>query len=617
MGLNAIFAVVFNKIKSIISQNLVVSITLIVTLIVYSKFLFFGHISWDDPEMVFKNKFVKAFDVNALFSNHFVGNYIPITMLVHAIGWLFFENNDGGHHFINLLFHLVNGILVYQLGKRFFKNDVIANLGAVIFLLHPMQVESVGWIGELKNVLSTTFYLTGVLSYLNFTEHSKMKDYVLCLLFFVLGSLSKSSVVIFPLALICVDILIQKKISLKFIVNKIPFILLAILFGIINIKTQTADQFINHSHEFPFYQRIGFAGFALLKYLILFLVPVDLSVIYPYPEITNSVFVVGFSGLLIITALIFLFVKQKKYPALAILLFILANLILVLQFLPFGEVLYADRYMYVPLIGFAWLIGLVISKLKIQPTIISVIFIVLFSVFSFARVNDWKSALNLYEDINKKYPNQFIVLNSAGVESMFLNEDNKALEYLNKAVSVAPRNYKGFYNRGLLYLKNNKPEDAIKSFNQVIELYEYSKAYVGRANAYYALGDFPKAINDANYVLKAEPNNTRAHFVLGNCYNDLNRLDDAMNEYNKCIELDNAEAEFYFKRAIVYGKKQDFKTCITEIDMCLQLNPNYFEAYYWRGVAKVNLKQGACEDFKIAAQKNYQPAIDAFNKYCR
>jgi tetratricopeptide (TPR) repeat protein len=90
----------------------------------------------------------------------------------------------------------------------------------------------------------------------------------------------------------------------------------------------------------------------------------------------------------------------------------------------------------------------------------------LFSVFSFSRSLDWKSAINLYEDINKKYPNQFLVLNSIGVESMFLNENEKALDYLNRAVSVAPRNYKGFYNLGLLYLKNNQPEQAIKSFNQ-------------------------------------------------------------------------------------------------------------------------------------------------------
>ncbi|MDO8999953.1 MAG: tetratricopeptide repeat protein [Bacteroidota bacterium] len=593
------------------------TVALIVTCIVYYKFLFFGHISWDDPEMVFKNKFVKEFDIKGLFTNHFVGNYIPITMFTHSIAWLLFENNDGAHHLINLLFHLTNGILVYKIGQRLFKNNSIANIGALIFLLHPMQVESVGWISELKNVLSATFYLAGILSYLNFTETSKTQDYILCLLLFVLGCLSKSSVVIFPITLICLDILIHKKISTKYILNKIPFLLLAILFGIINIKTQTADLFINHAHEFPYYQRIGFAGFALLKYLVLFLLPVNLSVIYPYPEINTSVFAVGYAGILSVALLLFVFIKQKKYQALAIVLFIIANLILVLQLLPFGEVLYADRYMYLPLVGFGWLTGLTISKLKIQTNIIAFVCIIIFSVFSFARGNDWKNALTLYEDINKKYPNQFLVLNSMGVESMFLNEDNKALDYLNMAVSVAPRNYKGFYNRGLLYLKNNQPEQAIKSFNQTLELYNYPKAYIGRASAYYMLGDFPKAINDANYVLELEENNTKAHFILGNCYNDLNRLDDALKEYNKCIEFEKDEAEFYFKRAIVFGKKQDFKNSINQINVCLLLNPNFFEAYYWRGVAKINLKQNACEDFKIAAQNNFQPAVDAFNKYCR
>jgi tetratricopeptide (TPR) repeat protein len=608
---------VFIKLKNIISQNFVLSIALIITAIVYFKFLFFGHISWDDPEMIFKNKFVKEFDVKALFTNHFVGNYIPITMLMHAIAWLFFENSDGAHHFVNILFHLINGVLVYQLGKRLFKNELVSNLGAIIFLLHPMQIESVGWISELKNVLSTTFYLVALLYYLNFIDSSKKKDYILCLLCFILGCLSKSSAVVFPVILICLDIFIRRTISLKFIINKAPFLLLAIVFGIINIKTQTADLFINHSHEFPFYQRTGFAGFALLKYLILFLFPFNLSVIYPYPATNISVFVIGFCVIAGLLVLIFLFIKQKKYSALSVLLFIIFNLILVLQFLPFGEALYADRYIYVPIIGFAWLLAMALSKLKLRATIISIVFIALLSVLSFARSNAWKSAIILYEDIDKKYPDQFIVLNSAGVESMLLNNDTKALEYLNKAVFIAPRNYKGFYNRGLLYLKNNKPNEAIKSFNQAIALYDYSKAYVGRASAYYALQDFPKAINDANYVLRTDGNNTRAHFVLGNCYNDLNRLQDAINEYNKCIELDNNEAEFYFKRGIVNGKKQDFNACINDMNVCLKLNPDYYEAHYWRGVAKVNLKQNACEDFKIAAQKNYQPAITAFNKFCR
>lgn len=605
------------SLKKVFKDHIILCLAVILSCIVYSKFIFFGHISWDDPEMVFKNEFVKEFNVKGLFTQHFVGNYIPITMLVHAINWFLFENNNWGHHAINILLHLFNGLLVYRLGKNLFKNDLVANVGAFVFLLHPLQIESVGWISELKNVLSTTLYLAGLLSYLNFSENSKKKNYLLCFLFFILGSLSKPSVVVFPLSLICIDIIMRQSFSFKFLLNKIPFLAVSVVFGLINIKTQTADLFINHAHEFPYYQRFGLAGFALIKYLLLFLFPVNLSVIYPYPEVKTQVFVLGFGFLLLLTGLIVFLIRKKKISSAMLILFVLVNLILVLQLLPFGEVLYADRYMYVAIIGFAWLLGFLLSKLKLQPFYICVTLMFVFSVFSFARVNVWKNALTLYEDILKKYPTQFIALNSAGVESMFLNEDARALEYFNKAAITAPLNYKGFYNRGLLYIKNKQPELAIKSFNQSIELYDYAKAYTGRASAYYMMGDIPKALNDANFALQKDAGNARAHFVIANCYNDMNRLEEAMVEYNKCIELNKAEADFYFKRGIVYGKKQDFNSCLNDLLVCLQLNPDYYEAYYWKGVAKINLKQNPCEDLKIAAQRNFEPAIIAFNKYCR
>src|SRR5690606_15240794 len=129
-------------------------------------------------------------------------------------------------------------------------------------------------------------------------------------------------------------------------------------------------------------------------------------------------------------------------------------------------------------------------------------------VMSYGRIKVWKSAIHLYKDIIKKYPNEFIALNSAGVESMFLNEDLKALEYFDRAVEVAPRNYKGFYNRGLLYLKNGRPKDAILSFNEALDLYDYGKAYTGRASAYYLLNDIPKAMNDANKALQMDNKNS-------------------------------------------------------------------------------------------------------------
>ncbi len=605
------------SIKQIFNQHFIFVIAIVLTIVIYFKFLFFGHISWDDPEMVFKNKAVQNFDIKLLFTNHYVGNYIPVTMLVHSLSWFFFENNDGAHHAINILFHLINGFLIYNLSKRLFNNNLIANIAALIFLLHPLQIESVGWISELKNVLSTTFYLSGLIFYTKYLNNKSQKNYFLTLLLFVLGCLSKSSTVVFPLTIICIDIISNKKITFGFLINKIPFLIIAIIIGIINVRSQTTDQFINYAHAFPWFQRIGLAGFALVKYIVLFAFPFDLSVIYPYPIIKNSVLITGYIFLTGLIVTFYLLIKNKKTDWLYVILFIVVNLILVLQLLPFGEVLNADRYMYVPIIGFAWLTGFLFSKIKIHAKIISLSFMILLFVFAFIRSSAWSSAINLYEDIIKKYPTQFIALNSAGVEYMFLNNDAKALEYLNRAVTAAPYNYKGFYNRGLLYLKNNKPDLAIKSFNQSLELYNYKKAYVGRASAYYMLKDIPKAINDANNVLLLDPNNARARFVLANCYNDLNKLDDALKEYNKCIEINPDDPDYFFKRAIVYGKKQNFNQCLNDLSICIFLNPTYYEAYYWRGVAKVNLKQDPCEDLKVAARNNLEPAVTAYNKYCK
>ena len=287
-----------------------------------------------------------------------------------------------------------------------------------------------------------------------------------------------------------------------------------------------------------------------------------------------------------------------------------------LQFIPFGEVLYADRYAYIPLIGFAWIIGMMLEKVPVyfKNTIrLSALFLILLSFF---RCQVWSSGVNLYTDILRNHPNSFVALTSVGAEYMFQNDDKKALEYFIKSIKVSPENYKGHYNLGLLMIKKNRPKDAIESFNKSIFIFDYPKAYIGRATAYYMLGNLPNAMADANHVLNSDKNNAKAHFVLGNCYSEMNQLENAMSEYNTCLSLNNKEADYYFKKAIVFGKKQDFVSSLTTLDTSINLKPDLYEAYFWRGVAKANLKRNPCEDFKIAAQNNYAPAINAYNKYC-
>jgi tetratricopeptide (TPR) repeat protein len=273
--------------------------------------------------------------------------------------------------------------------------------------------------------------------------------------------------------------------------------------------------------------------------------------------------------------------------------------------------------MYVPLIFFAFLVYELFSKLKFNHKNVLYAALLIFPLVSFTRARVWKSSVTLYSDIIKKYPSSFVALNSLGVELMMRNEDAEALTYLNEAVKAGPRNYKGYYNRGLLLLKMKKPEAAIKSFNQTIELYDYHKAYVGRASAYFMINDLAKASQDAEYVLKAEPNNLKALFIMANINNQLNKLDEAIRQYNSCITGDPEDPDFYFKRAIAFGKKGNFELSSSDLSICIQLNPTYFEAYYWRAVAKINLKQNPCEDLNIAARNGIEPAIKSLNKYCR
>jgi len=603
--------------KKILSEHLLLITAIALTLAIYSKFLFFGHISWDDPEMVFKNKVTKEFDLKAMFSGHYVGNYIPFTMILHAFVWKIFGNFNGGHHLINILLHLVNGILVYFIANKFFSNKKISGLTTLIFLLHPLQLESVGWISELKNVLSATFYFISVLYYFRYSETNKTNQYIYSFLFFTAGCLSKSSVVILPLTLIGIDVFLKQKIKISFIGNKIPFFIISLLFGIINLKTQAADLFINYSHAFPYHERLGYAGFALLKYLFIFLAPYNLSVLYPYPSDKILALVIGFVFLLFMVALIFHFYRKKNYTILALVFLCISSLVIVLQFVPFGEVLYADRYMYTPLLFFTLLLLFLFHRLKVNLNYFSYFLVAVLPVITYLRMDVWKNSSNLYSDILKKYPNSFVALNSLGAELMMQNNDAKALDYLNKSVKVSPHNYKGYYNRGLLFLKTNEPKSAIADFNKAVELYDYNKAYIGRASAYYMLQDIPNAMKDANYVLLKDSKNVKALFVLANCLNSTGKLDMAIDLYNRSIEIADDEPDFYFKRAIAYGKKQDFIACLNDLDKCIGLNPSYFEAYYWRGVAKVNLKQDPCENFKIAAQNNIQSAVQALNNYCK
>ncbi len=609
-----------NKLNPPLKINPSIILLLVIAIafpLIYSNLFSANFISWDDADYVLENQDVHLFHIKHFFSKSYIGNYHPITMLSYAIDWKLFGKSAFGYHVENIVWHFANTILVFMLCQKLLKNNLKALIVALIFALHPTQIETVAWIAERKNVIATFFFLSSLMIYIKFLITKNNNFLLFTFLLYFVALLCKPSVIVFPFILFIIDHFYNEPFSKKNLFQKLPFLLLAFVFGIVTFSAQQSGKFINENHAYPIYERIGYAGYAIIQYLYKLLVPINLSVIYPYPTNKTVSIIFGYLVLVVLGMVIYKLYKTKKNTILFGLLFFITNLLLVLQFIPFGEVLTADRYLYLPIIGISIILISLFSLKEKQLKIIGITLLFVLGSLSFLRSKVWQNSISLFNDTLKKQPHSFVVLNSLGAEYMLVKNYEKANNYLNKAINENINYYKGYYNRGLLYAQTNRFDKALNDFNKTIELKKYPKAYIARANVYYTLKDFPKALADAQEVLKTDPLNIKANYVIATCYDDLNQLDKALNYYNKAITKYTEEPLYFMRRGILFGKQQNFSACLNDLNTCTTLSPSFAEAYYWKGVAKVNLKENPCSDLKAAVNLGFMAAQQSINIYCK
>lgn len=600
-----------------LKNSLYVLGSLLVFCIVYFKLMSAGFVSWDDSDYLLENKDVHTFNLKALITNVYLGNFHPLTMLNYAFDWKLFGANPKGYHIENLIWHFANSILVFYFITSLLKEKSIALLITVVFAFHPLQIETIAWIAERKNLISTFFILISLLFYLKNSQKNKIVYLVLTLLFFCFSLLCKPSFIIFPFILILIDWFLNQNISKQNIIQKISFVIISILFSIITLKAQSDGGFINEKHSFQIHERIGYAGYAIGQYIYYFFNPTNLSVIYPYPQNKTMGLIFGYLLITVFTFVIYKSYKTKKTVLFFGLLLFIINLLLVLQFVPFGEVLTADRYMYFALIGLSVSVFGFIKLSNKQITIITIFLVIVLGSLSFLRLNVWQNSIALYKDILIKNPHSYIALNSIGAEYMKKSEFKLSEKYYNQSIYENSQFYKSYYNRALLYSITNENKKAISDYTKSIELNNYYKAYVGRATLYYLMKDFPKAMADAESALLLNPNNPKANFVLATCYDDLNQLDKALYHYNNAIQINTEDPTLFLRRGILFGKQQKLELCLQDFENCTKLKPDYAEAYYWKGVVKINLKQNPCFDLKKAVDLGFLEAQKPLSKYCQ
>ena len=544
----------------------------------------------DDHVQVVENPFVRSLNfesIKGIFTTYFVGMYQPVTTIIYAATNTFFGMKPTAFHGLSLLLHIINSLLVFKLLRSFLKSNNLPVVLTAVFVTHPMQVESVAWVSAFSNLLFSFFFLLAFWFYIRYKNEGNIKFWTYCLVLFILSCLSKSAAVIFPIVLFAYDYFSSAKFELKLFFQKIPFLLISLIFGIVTLLgRETAGHLSDLSAAFSSIDRVFLVSNSFLFYPIKFLLPYPLSAFYPYPELTDghlpSLFYLS-PILLIVIALGLFKVRNKKLIIFGSFWFII-TIFLVLQFVPFGNQITTDRYIYLPLFGLLLILGSALQKVKESNLLVAaVIPIFILTTTSFQRVQIWQNDQTLWESVIETHPTVSQAYNNLGSFALKQNQSQQAFNYFNQAIQIQPNYADAYSNRGNLYAQAGNSSAAIKDFDTAIRLRPHADAYFNRANE----------------------------------FSNLNRLNEAISDYSESIKLD-PRADSYTNRAFAYLKIQKVTLAQQDLKKAQQINPRYARAYFLEGIIEQNIgnKNAACSAFLKAANLGEANARKTYNQNC-
>ncbi len=330
----------------------------LVTLAIYLPVLHDGFVNFDDDDYVTNNRVVKngltPAGIHWAFTTFHSANWHPVTWLSHMLDCQLFGLNPAAHHFVNALIHSANAALLFLLLLRLTKLKWPSLIVAALFAWHPLHVESVAWISERKDVLSTFFALLALLSYAKFAKENCRRSFWFALIFFALGLMAKPMLVTLPFVLLLLDFWPVQRFSnstiQRLLVEKIPFFLLAAGSCVVTFLAQRAEA-VRTLKQVSLSLRLENAVAACATYLFQIFWPANLAVFYPMPEkIAPPAIILSATALILISGLAWR--ARKNSPCLITgWLWFLGALVPVIGLVKVGDAAHADRYTYFPAVG--------------------------------------------------------------------------------------------------------------------------------------------------------------------------------------------------------------------------------------------------------------------------
>jgi len=618
---------------------------LLLTLVVYFPSLKNTFVSnWDDGGYIIANEMIRNISWKSIvymFTHFHLGtNYHPLTTLTNAIEFHFFGLNPQPYHFNNLILHLLNTALVFYFVKLLIKNKNGALLAALLFGIHPMHVESVAWVSERKDLLYTFFFIAALCTYLFYLQKEKRRTllYISTFILFILSCLSKAMAVCLPIVLLLLDYYVGRKISKKTILEKIPFLVISLVIGIVAIQAQKAIGAIDPDMDYNFFDRILFSCYGLMMYLWKLFVPIHNSCFYNYPAKQNGHYpIIFYLAPILILAIAYGIYKTKKLKKEILFSagFFITTIFLVLQILPVGSAIIAERYTYLSYTGVFFLLAtgcntLIQNKKEVFNLFIAALIIITLtlSVLSYKASMLWKDGLTLLEHAFKTekydvcglhYKNLAIAYfysgqyekaahyytnainktkNNAGlycdrgVSFYKLGAHEKAIADLSYVINKESNNLNAYHYRGLAYFELHKYPEAIYDLSKAIELNPtYIDHFYSRGLAYYIIGNYTEALKDYNFLVQHNNFSTEIYNNRGLIYLKLKQYDKALTDFNSAIEYDSINSNAWFNKGLVYDETGHVNEAIDSYTKAITYNPEYVYSYKNRATAYLKIKQ--------------------------
>ena len=553
---------------------------LAITFVAFIPVLGAGFVSWDDGEYVLQNTALRNADLKTVLTTPMQGNVHPLTMLTLFINYLVSGEDAWSYHLLNLALHLVNCVLVFRLAMSLSKgNSIISFTTAILFGIHPIHVESVAWVSERKDVLYGLFFVAGLITYTKYVDSNSQRHYWLSILYFVLSLLSKPSAVVFPLALLCVDLLRTRKVTAKVLVEKIPFFALSLAMGIATFVAQQQAGSFGKIH-IDTSNKILYGFYGIMMYIVKMVMPVNLAVFYPFPAMNVKLPVEYYIAPVFFIGLAFVFfysLKRNRIISFGI-LFYLVNLLLVLQFLPVGSAVIAHRYAYIPYIGLFFIVGWIIDRFTKNNATKAwrVVFPItlLLCVLTWQQASSWHSSATLWDQAIKTQPSA----KAYAIRAMLLRKEKNydlAIDYFNRAIHLDTHDYELYANRGNVYFDLKKPELAISDYKKALSMKpDFPEALDNMGAQFAILGHYDSAIIYTTRAITIKPDFKPAYSNRALTYMRVNRYDDAIRDWKKFLEFEPDAADVYNTIGSCYQGMGKYRESLEPINKAISMSPD-------------------------------------------